>query len=133
MPFDRLVLKCVLDASISMAYIVLCVSERWCEVMSKHFMNITVWLVSYLYVYTCVYVCVCGTSKLRQWYDVIGRGSSNDILSTAGFLTALRDVLRLAKGALLWIGLPCSSCLGLVCIYLCEYICVCEYIPVQYM
>ena len=101
------------------------VSERWCEVMSKHFMNITVLLVSYRYVQTHVYVCVCGTPKLRRWYDVTGRGSSNDILSTAGFLTALRDVMRLAKGALLWIGLPCSSCLGLVCIYLCMYVCVC--------
>ena len=50
---------------------------------------------------------------------MVGRGSSNDILGTAGFLTALRDVMRLAKGALLWVGLPCSSCLTL------RYICMC--------
>lgn len=44
-----------------------------------------------------------------QYYDWEARGAENDFLSTVGFLWALRDTMRLQRGALLWGGLPCCS------------------------
>ena len=53
----------------------------------------------------------CSLALPRQWYDWEGRGGDNDFLSTTGFLWALRDTLRLRRGALLWGGLPCCRSL----------------------
>ena len=53
----------------------------------------------------------------RQWYDWETRGLLNDFLSDTGFLWALRDTLRLRKGALLWGGLPCCSYLDIEYLY----------------
>ena len=46
--------------------------------------------------------------RIRQWYDKVGRPDSNDLTSLTGFLVALRDTLRLRKGALLHGGHPCN-------------------------
>ena len=46
--------------------------------------------------------------KPRQWYDLLHRGSDNDICGVSGFLLALRDTLRLRVGGLLWAGHPCN-------------------------
>lgn len=45
----------------------------------------------------------------RQYYDLEDRGSANDILSTVGFLVAIRDTLRLVVHGLLFAGVPCFS------------------------
>ena len=50
--------------------------------------------------------------RLRQWYDLLHRGARNDICGTLGFLTAVRDTMRIRQGGLLFAGLPCSSSLG---------------------
>jgi hypothetical protein len=49
--------------------------------------------------------------RLRQWFDIEGRGEANDFLETQGFLFALRDTMRLSEGGLLFAGIPCSGCL----------------------
>ena len=74
-------------------------------------LNIFIFVVTSLHV-TC-----------RQWYDwESSRGSSNDFLSNTGFCFALRDVLRLRRGALLWGGLPCGPWLGCIQVYrVCAY------------
>lgn len=54
---------------------------------------------------------VGSTCCLRQWYDWQGRGEVNDFRSTAGFLWAIRDTMRLRRGGLLWGGVPCCRCL----------------------
>ena len=48
----------------------------------------------------------------RQWFEIEGRGLANDLASVPGFITALRDTMRIKRGGLLWLGLPCSSQLG---------------------
>ena len=49
----------------------------------------------------------------RQNYDLILRGEANDICGICGFLTAIRDCLRIASNGVLWSGVPCSRSLGL--------------------
>lgn len=44
-----------------------------------------------------------------QWFDILGRGSANDILQPGGFLFALRETMRLGPGSLLFAGVPCCS------------------------
>lgn len=46
--------------------------------------------------------------KLSQWMDISHRGYQDDFCETVGFLCALRDVLRLQRGALMWAGHPCN-------------------------
>lgn len=67
-----------------------------CDVVEIAFMN----LLSYLYMYVVP----------RQWFDIIGRGQSNDILEPLGFLFALKETMRLTPGALLFGGIPCCRC-----------------------
>lgn len=53
-------------------------------------------------------------SLLRQWYDLLYReGDQNNFLSVTGFLVALRDVLRVKRGGVVWIGHPCNPFLKL--------------------
>ena len=52
-----------------------------------------------------------GQLELRQWYDIAHRGPRNDVCSVLGFTQAIRDTLRLRRGATLFAGLPCSSLL----------------------
>ena len=68
--------------------------------------------VQYIHI-TYIYIYI---NKLRQWFDVLHReGDCNNILSVPGFVVAVRDTLRIARGKVLWLGLPCNSCLGYVC------------------
>lgn len=55
-----------------------------------------------------VYFFVCGLDR-RQYYDLEDRGSANDILSTLGFVIAIRDTLRLVIHGLFFAGVPCFS------------------------
>ena len=48
----------------------------------------------------------------RQTYDMVLRPETNNILTTTGFLAALRDVLRVRAGGLVWAGVPCNTQLG---------------------
>ena len=52
-----------------------------------------------------------GSGLPRQWYDILGRGQANDMLDPTGFLFALREVMRLGPGSLLFAGIPCCRCL----------------------
>ena len=59
-------------------------------------------------------MCNCkGAQHLRaQSYDILQRDDINDVLSIEGWFVALRDCLRLARGGLLWGGIPCNTCLS---------------------
>lgn len=56
----------------------------------------------------------CFSKSPRQWFDWEMRGDHNNFLTDTGFLVALRDTLRLRRGALLWGGVPCSSLLDMI-------------------
>ena len=45
---------------------------------------------------------------LSQNYDLILRGTDNDITSINGLCVAVRDCLRVVPNGLLWCGVPCS-------------------------
>lgn len=50
-----------------------------------------------------------------QWFDILGRGQSNDLLDPMGFMFALRETMRLSPGALLFAGVPCASWVWISC------------------
>ena len=43
----------------------------------------------------------------------IHKGHLHDITSPEGFLLSLKNVLRIRRNGLLWLGVPCNSNLGL--------------------
>ena len=61
----------------------------------------------------CACVC-CAACKgiipdLRLTYDNVTRHEEQDLSTVVGLLLGILQVLRLRKGALLWLGVPCSS------------------------
>lgn len=50
-----------------------------------------------------------------QWFDILGRGQSNDLLDPMGFMFALRETMRLSPGALLFAGVPCANWVWISC------------------
>lgn len=55
------------------------------------------------------HVCMQSCCDLRQGYDVQYRPVVEDLSTSMGFLTALRNVLRVHPKGLLALGLPCDS------------------------
>lgn len=47
---------------------------------------------------------------LRQWMDLCHR-PHDDFCGVIGFIVALRDVLRLKRGGMMWVGHPCNPLL----------------------
>ena len=60
--------------------------------------------------------------KPRQNYDVMIRGSLNDLNGLEGLLVATRDVLRVVRRGLFWSGIPCSSQLVVIYVDSARYI-----------
>ena len=67
-------------------------------------------------------------------YEILVRGESNDLLSTLGFLTAVRDCCRVQEGGVVWAGVPCSRCSGNIIMQstCCSAkVCECECAPIH--
>ena len=47
--------------------------------------------------------------KLRDEYDCLRHDPEENVLTTMGFIKAVQKVLRMDRGALLYVALPCSS------------------------
>jgi hypothetical protein len=45
---------------------------------------------------------------IRDYYDINDRGVQNDLCSVIGFFIALRGILKVRRGGLLWGGVPCG-------------------------